>query len=91
MQIQAVRYKWIDGPPGSTYDGIGYYVSLSNGFAFRYTIAKRGDKQVFRAKPDEKFDVYDQKNILKMVLNEKIMRDIFMTLFTQLDDFDEQL
>jgi hypothetical protein len=90
MQIPAIRYKWIEGHPGSDYAGIGYYVDFPDGFAFRYVIDKDKEKQVFRARHGEKFDMLDPKTYMEVKLNPQHLRDIVMTLFTQMDDFDEQ-
>jgi len=91
MAIRAHWYRWMEGNPGSDYTGHGYYVEFPDGFAFRYTIAKdRNERQVFRAKPNEKFDMYDPKTHMEVLLNPKQLEEIIKTLFTQLDDFDAQ-
>ena len=90
MLIPAVRYKWIEGPPGSDYTGIAYYVDFPDGFAFAYSIDKNKKKQVFRSDHGREFDEYDPETVMQVKLNPQQLREIVMTLFTQKDDFDEQ-
>jgi hypothetical protein len=90
MSIDAIKYKWIEGSPGSTYTGTGWYVQFPDGFAFRYTIDKKKKRDLFRAKPNEKFDMLDPDTYEEVTLTSAQLRDILITLFTQVEDFDTQ-